>query len=134
MPSRYHSIVLNLPGAAIGDIVVSILRPFGFTAAELALARSTAKRVFNDRLFINLRSYVFPAVQERLPVRTGRLKRSFRMMRRGDSAIFSTEFYGLQKIVRPTPRRTVRTVIVEELDRRADQVIGQAIQAALDAV
>ena len=56
------------------------------------------------------------------------------MTRRGDAAIFSVEFYGLQKVVRPRPRVTVRALIVEEFARRANPVIGNAIQAALDAV
>ncbi len=134
MPGRYSSISLNLPGDAVGDIVVGLLAAFGFSVVELARARTTAKRVFNDRLFINLRQYVFPAVQARLPIRTGRLKRSFRLHRRGNNAVFTTIFYGEQKVVRPRPRQTVRQVIVEELDRRAGAVVGQALQAALDAV
>ena len=134
MPGRERSIVLNLPGDEIGDVVVGILRPLGCSAIELARAKTTAKRVFNDRLYDNLRRLVVPAVQKRLPVRTGRLKRSFGMTRRGDAAIFSVEFYGLQKVVRPRPRVTVRALIVEEFARRANPVIGNAIQAALDAV
>ena len=38
---RYNNIVLNLPGDQIGHIVVSILRPLGFSAIELAVAQRT---------------------------------------------------------------------------------------------
>ena len=130
---RSHSVVLNLPGQAIGDLVAGILRSFGFSASEQAAARITAKSTFNNSFYRNLRRLVFPAVQRRLPVRTGKLKRSFRMIRKGDNAIFTHVFYGGQKIVRPRPRQTVRGVIVEELIRRADPVVGRAIQDALDA-
>ena len=71
MPGRERSIVLNLPGDEIGDVVVGILRPLGCSAIELARAKTTAKRVFNDRLYDNLRRLVVPAVQKRLPVRPG---------------------------------------------------------------
>ena len=113
--------------------MVSILRPLGFSTIELAAARRTASRVFNDRFYRNLRRLVFPAVQRRLPVRTGRLKRSFRLLRLGNNAVFTVIWYGQQRVVRPIPRKTVRGVIVEELIRRANPVIGQALQDALDA-
>ena len=90
--------------------------------------------MFNDRLYINLRRLVYPAVRRRLPVKTGRLKRSFRMTRQGDNAVFSVVFYGLQRVVRPRPRVTVRHVIVEEFVRRGSPVINGALQAALNAV
>ena len=131
---RYNHIVLNLPGAQIAEIIVGILRPFGLSAIELAAARITAKRVFNNHMFRNLRRLVFPAVQRRLPVRTGRLKRSFRMLRHGDNAVFTVIWYGQQRIIRPRPRVTVRGAIVDEFVLRAQPVIGQALQAALDAV
>ena len=130
---RYSSIVMNLPGKDIGAIVVSILRPLGFSAIELEAARRTAIRVFNNRLYINMRQLVYPAVRKRLPVRTGRLRRSFRMMRAGDNAVFKAIWYGQQRIIRPRPRQSVQAVIVEEFARRGNPVIGQAIQAALDA-
>ena len=63
---RFHSIVLNLPGKDIGAIVVSILRPFGYSAIELAAARRTATRVFNNRLYANLRRLVLPCRSEAL--------------------------------------------------------------------
>ena len=131
---RYNNTVMNLPGAQIADIVVGILRPFGLSAIELAAARSTAKRVFNNHMYNNLRRLVFPAVQRRLPVRTGRLKRSFRMLRQGDNAVFITVWYGQQRIIRPRPRVTVRGAVVDEFVRRAQPIIGNALQAALDAV
>ena len=130
---RFHNVVMNLPGAQIATIIVGILRPFGYSAAELLAARSRAKVVFNNHMYNNLRRLVFPAVQRRLPVRTGRLKRSFRMMRHRDTAVFSHVFYGGQRIIRPRPRVTVRGAIVHEFVLRANPVIGQAIQAALDA-
>ena len=99
MPGRYHSIVLNLPGDQVGDFVVGLLRSFGCSAIELATAKTTAKRVFNNHLYAGLRRLVLPAVQKRLPVRTGRLKRSFSMKRRGDKAVFTVEFYGLQRVI-----------------------------------
>ena len=133
--ARYHNIILNLPGKQIGTIVVGILRPFGLSAIELAAARRTATRVFNDRLYINLRQLVFPAVQRRLTVRSGRLKRSFRMLRQGpDTAVFKTVFYGQQRVVRPRPGVTVRVAIIEEFTRRGNPIIEQALQSALDAV
>ena len=130
---RFHNVVLNLPGDSIGDIVVQILRPFGLSAAELLAKRAIAKRVFNNHMYNNLRRLVFPAVRRRLPVRTGRLQRSFRMMRHRDNAIFTHIFYGGQRIIRPRPRVTVRGAIVEEFARRGNPVVGAAIQAALDA-
>ena len=130
---RYNNVVMNLPGSQIADIIVGILRPFGLSAAELAVARSTAKRVFNNHMYNNLRRLVYPAVRRRLPVRTGRLKSSFRMLRHGDNAIFSAIWYGQQRIIRPRPRVTVRGAIVDEFVLRANPVIGQALQAALDA-
>ena len=131
---RYNNVVMNLPGAQIAEIIVGILRPFGYSTAELLAARLTAKRVFNDHMYRNMRRLVFPAVRRRLPVRTGRLKRSFRMLRHGDNAIFTVIWYGQQKIIRPRPRVTTRGAVVDEFILRAQPVIGNALQAALDAV
>ena len=119
MPGPYHNIVLTMPGKQIGDIVAGLVRGIGYSAIEVTAARRKARRVFNDSLYRNLRRVVFPAVQRRLTVRSGRLKRSFRMLRQGpDTAVFKTVFYGQQKVVRPRPGVTVRGAIIEEFARR----------------
>ena len=133
MPGPYHEVVLNLPGDKIGDIVAGLLRSTGSSAIRVESARRTAKQVFNNRLYRGLRRLVYPAVQSRLPVRTGRLKQSFRMTRRGDNCLISFVFYGQQKLVRPR-RVTVRRAVIEEFARRGNAIIESALQAALDAV
>ena len=134
MPGAYHNIVLTMPGKQIGDIVAGLLRSLGYSAGRVAAGRLSAKRAFNDSLYRNLRRLVFPAVQRRLTVRSGRLKRSFRMLRQGpDTIVFKVVFYGQQRIVRPRPGVTVRRAIIEEFTRRGNPIIEQALQAALDA-
>ena len=135
MPGAYHNILLNLPGDQAGIIVAGLLRSLGYSAGQVAAGRLSAKRAFNDRLYLNLRRLVFPAVQRRLTVRSGRLKRSFRMLRQGpDTAVFKTVFYGQQRIVRPRPGVTVRAAIIEEFTRRGSVIIESALQDALDAI
>ena len=133
MPGPYHNIILNLPGAGIGDIVAGLVRGIGTSPARVAATRRTAKNAFNDALYLGIRRQVFPAVKNRLTVRTGRLRRSFRMLRKGDAAIFVTVFYGQQRIVRPN-RVTLRRAIIEEFSRRGKPIIEKALQASLDAV
>ena len=135
MPGAYHNILLNLPGDQAGIIVAGLLRSLGYSAGRVAAGRLSAKRAFNDSLYRNLRRLVFPAVQRRLTVRSGRLKRSFRMLRQGpDTIVFKTVFYGQQRVVRPRPGVTVRRAIIEEFTRRGNPIIEQALQSALDAV
>ena len=133
MPGAYNRVVLNLPGKAIGALVVGILRPLGYSAIRLSFARKTAQSVFNAVLYSGLRRLVFPAVQSRLPIRTRRLKRSFRMTRDGDNAVFTFVFYGQQKIIRPS-RITMRRAVIEEFSKRGNIIIEHALQRALDAV
>ena len=134
MPGPYNRVVLTMPGKQIGDIVAGLVRGIGYSAIEVAAARRKARRVFNDSLYRNLRRLVFPAVQRRLAVRTGKLKRSFRMLRQGDDAVFVVVFYGQQRVVRPRPGVTVRGAIIEEFTRRGNPIIETALQSALDAV
>ena len=132
MPGPYHTISLPLSGDRIGRIVAGLLRSAGCPPGRVAAARQIAKKVFNDQLFRGLRRLIFPAVQKRLPVRTGRMSRSFRLVRKGDVAVFQVVFYGQQRVVRPN-RVTVRRAVIEEFTRRGKPLIEQALQASLDA-
>ena len=75
---RYHNVVMNLPGKDIGAIVVehpSPTRLFGNRTGGGETDR--AIRVFNNRLYINMRQLVYPAVRKRLPVQNGAAQAEF---------------------------------------------------------
>ena len=113
----------------VGILRHSAIRPPNFWRREEP--RSVCSTIICTTTFGGLST---PQSGRRLPVRTGRLKRSFRMLRQGDNAIFTVIWYGQQKVIRPRPRVTTRGAIVDEFILRANPVIGQALQAALDAV
>ena len=129
-----NRIILNLPGDQVAVIATLILVELGYSASEIAAAKVRAKNVFNKLFYSGLRRLVFPAVNRRLAVRTGRLKRSFRLVRQRDNAVFGMVHYGQFRVTRPIPNVTVQRAIIQEFVKRGKPMIENALQAALDAV
>lgn len=135
------SLIMPLPGEVIAALVVALFedfsRSFGTPSNPLKLraARTAAAKAFNAKFVADIGKTIVPAIARRIPVRTGRLRTSFRMSLMGNNALrFDFRFYGRFAIVGSSGGKiSVPDLVFEEIIRHAPLFLDRAGQAGIDA-
>ena len=141
MPQRgiFITAPINLSGDKIANIFVGLVRGFdrAFNVARspgaYLLARSAGARVWNDGFARFWGQHVIPAVRGRIPVRSGRLKRTLRVKRTGPASLIITMAFWGRFRQESYDGKDLLMLVVSEGERRNRQ-LDPLLQATADAV
>lgn len=124
-------------GNQVVDQLADLLIPF-YGASRVNATKPGALRLWNQELYDRSNRFVAPALDRILPVRTGKLKRSFKWVQARDQdgnlvGLFVSVLYGRYPVIRHRGREnTLKHAVVDAYNDRLDIVVHGLGQLVLN--